>query len=173
MVRAIGESDNAAADHLWAMLGTPKEAAPKVQSVLAEGGDSQTTVQSEQVLPPYSAYGQTQWSARQQARFAFALPCLGPAAETVLEQMHNLGSGQQWGLATFDGVAAKGGWGPEGGGGYLVRQIALVKNSSGVYVGVALAARPTDGSFGTGVAMLNKLGNWVTSHLDQLPAGHC
>ena len=173
MVRAITQSDNAAADQLWAMLGSPQDAAVAVQRILTDGGDSQTTVQSKQVLPPYSAYGQTQWSQQLQARFAFALPCLGPAADDVLTQMHNLGSGQQWGLATVDGAAAKGGWGPEGGAGYLVRQIALVQNKSGAYIGVALAARPADGSFDTGVAMITKLGNWVRQHLDEFPAGRC
>jgi hypothetical protein len=171
MVRAITQSDNAAADQLWAMLGPPQDAAVAVQRILAEGGDSQTTVQSRQVLPPYSAYGQTQWSQQLQARFAFALPCVS-GAEAVVQQMHNLASGQQWGVATLDGAAAKGGWGPEGGAGYLVRQVALVNSNSGAF-GLALAARPTDGSFDTGVAMINKLGNWVRQHLDEFPAGHC
>lgn len=75
----------------------------------------------------------------------------------MLEQMRVLGGSQQWGLAPFSDIAAKGGWGPESDGGYLIRQIALVSNSSGTF-GVSLAAKRVDGSFESGRAMLNGLG---------------
>jgi hypothetical protein len=47
-------------------------------------------VQSQQLRPPYSPYGQTQWSKDQPAIFAFELPCIAGTAP-VLEQMRNLG----------------------------------------------------------------------------------
>lgn len=172
MQRAITASDNAAADQMWNMLGDATTAAGAVNAVLQEGGDTAVSVQSQQVHPPYSPYGQTQWAQDQAAIFAFALPCIATAAP-VLDQMHSLGGNQQWGLAPFADVAAKGGWGPEASdGGYLVRQIALVTNGSGTF-GASLAAKPADGSFETGKAMLDVLGAWVERQRNDIRGGHC
>jgi hypothetical protein len=173
IVRAIVDSDNDAAEQMWATLGTPAEAAKAVQAVLAQGGDTTTTVQSQRVRPQFTAFGQTDWPQEQQARFAFALPCLDAAsAAPVIAQMHHLDGEQQWGLAVLTSAAAKGGWGPQSDGGYLVRQLAVVTNESGT-AGVALAAKPADGKFATGTAMLDTLGQWVFSHRAELPLGHC
>jgi hypothetical protein len=168
---AITQSDNAAADQLWALLGAPTDASAAVQTVLIEAGDAGVTVQAQQVRPPYSPYGQTQWSLTQAARFAFALPCLS-SADSVLTEMRSIASDQQWGLAGKDGVAAKGGWGPESDGGYLVRQIGLVGEGQNSF-GVAIAAKPSDGSFGTGTMALDKLSKWVLEHREQMPNGGC
>lgn len=168
---AITVSDNAAADRLWALLGTPDQAAAAVREVLRDGGDEDTAVQSQQVRPPYSAYGQTQWSAAHAARFAFELPCVA-GSETVLTAMGDLGGNQMWGLAAQPGVAAKGGWGPGPGGGYLVRQLALVSGEGGS-VGVALAAEPDDGRFETGTAMLDGLGQWFVEHAHNFSTATC
>lgn len=171
MQQAISQSDNAAADQMWSMLGDPDEAAAAVVHVLREGGDTTSIVQSQQVRPPYSPYGQTQWPQDQAAIFAFGLPCIA-GATPVLDQMRHLGGNQQWGLAPYADMAAKGGWGPEPDGGYLVRQVALVTNSSGTF-GVSLAAKPDDGSFGTGTAMLDAVGAWVDLKRNEIAAGHC
>jgi hypothetical protein len=172
MQRAITASDNAAADQMWAMLGDPETAAGAVDTVLREGGDTAVAVQSEQVYPPYSPYGQTLWAQDQAAVFAFGLPCIAGAAP-VLQQMRSLGGNQQWGLAPFADVAAKGGWGPEASdGGYLVRQLALVTNSSGTF-GASLAAKPADGSFETGKAVLDTLGGWVHQWRNDIAGGRC
>lgn len=171
MQQAISQSDNAAADQMWHMLGDPKAAADAVNTVLREGGDAGVSVQSQQIHPPYSPYGQTEWSADQAAIFTFGLPCI-PDAMPVLHQMRNLGSIQRWGLATFPDVAAKGGWGPGRDGGYLVRQIALVSNSRGTFA-ASLAAEPVDGSFETGVAMLDILGAWIDEQRNAFSGGHC
>lgn len=171
MQQAISQSDNAAADQMWAILGDPQTAASAVESVLREGGDTAVVVQSQQVRPPYSPYGQTEWSNDQAAIFAFGLPCIA-GAEPVIDQMRNLGGSQQWGLTSFADVAAKGGWGPESDGGYLVRQLALVSTSSGSF-GVSLAARPADGTFETGQAMLDVLGSWIDQHRNNIGGGHC
>lgn len=171
MQQAIAQSDNAAADYLWSTLGDPNTAAAAVDAVLRDGGDLTTRVQSQQVHPPYSPYGQTDWSTDQAAIFAFQLPCLTGAAP-VLEQMRNLGGNQQWGLTRFGDVAAKGGWGPEYDGGYLVRQIAFVTNSSGGF-GVSLAAKPSDGSFETGKIMLDQIGTWIDLQRNLITGGHC
>ena len=42
ITEAIVNSDNAAAEQLWSMLGTPAQAAAAVQRVLAESGDTKT-----------------------------------------------------------------------------------------------------------------------------------
>lgn len=172
MQRAITASDNAAADQMWNMLGDATTSAGAVTAVLQEGGDTAVSVQSQQVHPPYSPYGQTQWAQDQAAIFAFALPCMATAAP-VLDEMRNLAGNQQWGLAPFADVAAKGGWGPEASdGGYLVRQIALVTNGSGTF-GASLAAKPADGSFETGKAMLDVLGAWVDRRRNAFGGGGC
>lgn len=170
MLQAITQSDNAAAEQLWQLLGGGETAAAAVQGVLFEAGDTSTVVQSEQVRPPYSPFGQTTWSQDQAARFASALPCVASAGP-VLDQMHNIQSGY-WGLATMNGAATKGGWGPEADGGYLVRQIAVVTNDAGNF-GVSLAAKPSDFSFETGTAMLDVLAGWIGEHLQEFPAGSC
>lgn len=171
MHQAISESDNAAADQMWKMLGDPQTAAAAVDTVLREGGDTAVIVQSQQVHPPYSPYGQTEWSTYQAAIFAFGLPCIAGAAP-VLDHMRNLGGNQQWGLAPFADVAAKGGWGPDHRGGYLVRQLALVTNSSGTFA-ASMAAKPADGSFETGKAMLDTLGAWIDQRRNDIVGGHC
>ena len=77
MQQAISQSDNAAADQMWSMLGAPNAAAAAMDAVLREGKRHHSpSVQSQQVRPPYSPYGQTQWSKDQAAIFAFELPCI-------------------------------------------------------------------------------------------------
>lgn len=171
MQQAISNSDNAAAEQMWISLGDPHAAAQTVDEVLREGGDSTATVQPNQIYPPYSPYGQTDWSTEQSAIFTFGLPCIA-GAEPVLDQMQYLGGNQQWGMAPYAGVAAKGGWGPDPDGRYLVRQIALVTNNFGNF-GISLAAKPADGSFESGQAMLDHLGAWIEQHRDAISGGHC
>jgi hypothetical protein len=169
--QAISQSDNASADQLWTLLGDPASAAAAVEGVLREGGDAVTAVQQQQVRPPYSPYGQTIWAEDQAASFAFNLPCL-TGAEPVLDAMRAVGYNQQWGLASLPRSAVKGGWGPEPDGGYLVRQLAVVDNATGM-LGVSLAARPMDGSFATGKAMLNSLATWVDEARNDIAGGQC
>src|SRR6185437_16149028 len=57
MTAAITESDNAAAESIWAALGDPLTAASKVEAVLRQAGDP-TTVQSRKIRPEFSAFGQ-------------------------------------------------------------------------------------------------------------------
>ena len=73
---------------------------------------------------------------------------------------------QRWGIgALATTVAFKGGWGPGIDGAYLVRQMAVVHFSDGGRVGLALAARPADGRFDTGVTHLNALAEWVAANI--------
>ena len=167
----IQESDNPAAEKLWAQLGTPEEAAQAVGAVLREGGDGATTVESKRKRPDFSIFGQTEWSVGDQATFMAALPCL-PNSEPVVTDMKKLAGNQQWGLALRGDASVKGGWGPSPEGAYLVRQVATITKDGG-HVGVALSALPQDGGFDTGVAQVGKLAEWVGEHLDAFTPKKC
>ncbi|MEX3650084.1 hypothetical protein [Mycolicibacterium porcinum] len=168
---AIRNSDNAAAEALWAQLGQPAQAAASVGAVLAEAGDTLTIVESERKRSEFTAFGQTDWSLVNQATFLSKLRCLSPN-DSVIDDMGDVAGNQQWGLAGKDHAAVKGGWGPSPEGAYLVRQIALVETESG-FVGIALAAQPSDGGFQTGSTQLDTLSAWVLDHLGSFPGVHC
>jgi hypothetical protein len=165
VAKMIAQSDNAAAEELWSQLGDPAEAAKKVRAVIEDTGDIATVVESRRLRSGYTAFGQTQWSLVQQAQFAARLPRI-PGASRIVDLMRNLTTDHRWGLAA-KGFAAKGGWGPGIAGDYLVRQFAIVPTESG-HVGVAVAAEAHDGVFETGVEVLNKLTDWLVSHLAEL-----
>ncbi|MEZ0363040.1 hypothetical protein ACAG26_04975 [Mycobacterium sp. pUA109] len=167
-VKAITESDNAAAEQLWSQLGPPDQAAHRVQDILRETGDSTTVVESRRLRPPFTAFGQTQWTLALQAQFAAHLPCL-PDAGPVVDLMRHLIPEQRWGLAS-GGDPAKGGWGPGQASGYLVRQFGVVPTETG-QVGVALAADAA--SYEAGTDALNRMARWVTAHKAELPTGRC
>ncbi|WP_232006328.1 hypothetical protein [Mycobacterium sp. 852013-50091_SCH5140682] len=169
--KAIVQSDNAAAEQLWSMLGDPAAASHAVEAILRDGKDTVTVVQSQRVREGYSAFGQTDWAMQAQAGFAARLPCLAGAGP-VLDDMHRLAADQQWGLAGVDGVAAKGGWGPGVDGAYLVRQLATVSSPSGTF-GVALAAQSDGGTYDAAIAAINQLGGWVKQHRNEFPAMPC
>ncbi|MGA8252546.1 MAG: hypothetical protein WB989_18505 [Mycobacterium sp.] len=61
MKAAITESDNAAAESLWAQLGDPPAAAQRVQQILQETGDP-TSIESRRLRAEFTAFGQTIWS---------------------------------------------------------------------------------------------------------------
>lgn len=171
IVPAIVNSDNAAAEKLWGMLGAPTEAAAAVQEILAEAGDTTTQVQSQRVRSGFTAFGQTEWSLSLQNRFAAQLPCL-PGSESVMELMGQVSSTQQWGAQMIDGSAVKGGWGPGVENGYLVRQLAVVPGGGG-QIAVTMATVSDAGTFEGGTAILDSVGRWVSKNLNQLPAGRC
>jgi hypothetical protein len=169
---AIRDSDNFAAEDLWAQLGQPNDAAEAVGAILKEGGDDLTKVETQRKRGPrYTAFGQTDWSNANQATFMAGLPCLSDS-EPVMTDMKSLAAKQQWGMALRTDAAAKGGWGPSPEDAYLVRQVATITTSDG-YLGVALSAQPQDGSFDSGVAQIGRLAEWVGAHLDAFTAKKC
>ncbi|WP_405163103.1 hypothetical protein OG203_43735 [Nocardia sp. NBC_01499] len=170
VVPAITVSDNAAAEQLWSLLGSPADAAAAVAAVLRDGGDTVTRVPSRRRRPPYTAFGQTEWTATQQVLFTAQLPCLDNGPD-VLALMRALAPEQRWGLARLPGAAAKGGWGPDEQGN-LVRQLGVLPNGAG-WTAVVLGAQPTSGAFVDGIALLDRLAEWVGGHLQRLPAGRC
>ncbi|WP_066916322.1 serine hydrolase [Mycobacterium interjectum] len=160
VVKAITESDNEASERLWSQLGDPARAALQVQAVVHECGDAATVVESQRIRPPFTAFGQTQWSLDRQARFAAGLPGLGDAA-TVIDLMRRLTPEQRWGLAA-KGIAAKAGWGPGLADDYLVRQFGILPPES-AYVGVALAAQAR--TFDAAVDVINAMTDWLVGEL--------
>ncbi|MEW2478850.1 hypothetical protein AB0876_04600 [Mycobacterium sp. NPDC049093] len=170
MTAAITQSDNAAAETIWESLGTPAEAANKVEAVLRQTGDP-TIVQSQRVRPEFSASGQTDWPLEDQARFISVAVC-DKANAPVFDLMGRVEADQRWGLGTIGGSRFKGGWGPTPTGGYLVRQIGVLTTPSGT-VAVALAALPFSGKFEDGTAALTTMANWLQQRLGALPAGDC
>ena len=171
---AIVNSDNAAAEELWASLGTPAQAAAATTAILREGGDEKTTVPSQRLRPEFSIFGQTQWGLGDAATFAAALPCM-KGAKNVLTLMEGVAGNQQWGLKAIDGrtSAVKGGWGPTASSGYLVRQIGVLTTRDGRKMGVAMSTQTAAGSMDVGVQVLDAVGRWMSKHLAALPAGKC
>jgi hypothetical protein len=170
MIAAITQSDNAAADAIWAELGDPVTAAHKVEAVLAETGDF-TPVQDQKVRPEFSAYGQTDWPLIQQVRFLSVAAC-DSRNTPVLTLMGQIAQDQRWGLGTIARTKFKGGWGPSRAGKYLERQIGLVTTPTGTSA-VAIAAEPYSGSSEDGITALNQIADWLTDHIVMLPSGRC
>ena len=171
MRRCITASDNEAAESLWASLGEPEAAAAKVQEVLRAGGDAETRVQSQEVRPGFSAFGQTIWSLVSQAAFVARLPSIEHSA-AVLRLMAAIEPEQRWGIGALGRpVQFKGGWGPGLDGGYLVRQLGVVTLADGNRIGLAIASEPADGRFETGTANLTALARWAVGHLETKETG--
>lgn len=162
---AIQHSDNAAAESLWAAL--PPGAA---DDVLAEG-DSPVAVNTEAVVPEFSVFGQTTWSTTQQARFAANLPCIAGSQE-VLALMGQVAPAQAYGLGRLPGARFKGGWGPDPGGAYLIRQLGRVSGPTGE-VAVALTVKPASGTYADAQAMADEIAEGLSHQLDQLPVAAC
>lgn len=155
---AITVSDNDAARALWDLLGPPEAAAAAVESVLAAAGDEETRVETEVVRPPYTSFGQTEWTLAAQQRFAAGLSAV-PGAEVVLDLMRRIVPEQRWGFgAVAPDAAFKGGWGPDDR--HLVRQFAVFESSGGT-VAAAIANEPEDGTYETGAANLTRIADWV------------
>jgi hypothetical protein len=170
MRAAITESNNAAAESIWATLGDPVTAARKVEGVLSKYGDP-TTVQWRKVRPEFTAFGQTIWSLTNQVRFTAGAVC-DPANAAVFTLMGQVVTDQRWGLGLIPNSRFKGGWGPSLSKSYLVRQLGVLKMPTGLSA-VAMATQPASGLFADGTAELTEASRWLTQHLAELPVGRC
>ncbi|MBN9644133.1 hypothetical protein ACFSSC_02395 [Corynebacterium mendelii] len=162
MRAAVRVSDNAAAAQLWYSLGDAGRAAAAATAVLRQGGDMHTVV-PESTTTGFSVFGQTPWTAADQALFAFHLPCLAGSAP-VVAAMGEITPEQAYGLGRIPGARFKGGWGPDPAGYYTVRQMGVVAAGDGV-IGVSLVARPPDGTYATGQMMLDRAAGELTGQL--------
>lgn len=169
--RALEASDNAAAEDLFAGLegsnGGLVGASAAVQDTLGAAGDTSTVVNTAPNSGGFTTWGQTEWPASGEVTFyrALARGCLLSSTDTryVLGLMGNVESDQRWGAGSAglpQPLMFKGGWGPEDGAGYLVRQTAIVGSGTRGYV-FSMLARPSDGAFGTGTSMLTQTAGWV------------
>ncbi len=170
MRAAITQSDNEAAESIWASLGDPATAATKVEAVLAEAG-APTTVESRKVRPEFTAFGQTTWSLNDQATFLSSAAC-DPGNQPIMDLMGQIAPDQHWGLGTITGAKFKGGWGPSLEGNYLVRQFGVIPVGDGLAV-VAVAVEPRSGSFDDGTQALTRVATWLQEHAGLLPVGNC
>lgn len=168
---AITFSDNQAAEQMWQALGAGEEAAAAVGSVLAEAGNGSTRVQPQVTRPGFSAFGQTQWSVSDQARFASRLGCLD-GADQVLSAMQVSDPAQGYGLRQFVGARMKGGWGPDESGAYEVRQLGIV-SLEGTPVALALFAHPQEGTYEAGQAMLSTMTEELKAAQVTWPSAAC
>ncbi|WP_139798077.1 serine hydrolase [Mycobacterium noviomagense] len=170
MRAAITESDNAAAESIWENLGDPVTAAHKVEALLKKYGDP-TTVEWRKLRPQFTAFGQTIWSLTNQARFTAAAVCDSSSAP-IFTLMGQVEDDQRWGLGSIADTRLKGGWGPSTTGRYLVRQLGVLPTPTGL-TAVAVATEPASGSFNDGTQELTEVSKWLTSHMAELPSGHC
>ena len=158
---AITASDNAAAERLWAALGSGERAARAVQAVLAAAGDTSTVVNAQRTRPGFTAFGQTQWSLDAQRRFMAGYLCSHRDSE-VVRLMQQVVPGQLWGLGSVGRPAGfKGGWGPAPSGPYLVRQMGWLDLGGGRTVVVAMATIAPSGTYEAGAAALSRVAQWV------------
>jgi hypothetical protein len=184
---AVEASDNEAAASLFRRLeqihGGLAGASTAVQGVMALAGNTTTVATAPPPPGAVSTYGQTEWSIGEASAFYRALAdgCLLGSTGTayVLSLMRDVIPEQRWGLggAAFDpnwSVAMKGGWGPEAGSGYLVRQSGVVQSGS-AGVAVTMIAEDRSGSFEAGAADLTRIATWLRENIRGLgqPASGC
>lgn len=167
---AIQESDNGAAEQLWAALGEPGQAAASTSAVLAETG-VHLEVNQKHTRAGYSSFGQTPWSVSEQALFAAQLPCVA-SAEPIVADMARVTEEQRFGLGRLNGARVKGGWGPGPDGAYTVRQFGIITGPAGE-VAVAIWVKPQMGTFAEAKAMADTLGAGLESRLSTLPTSTC
>lgn len=174
---ALEQSDNAAAEALFSRLeqlfGGLVSASDVLQQTLSEAGDFSTRINTAPNSQGFTTWGQSIWSVYGEVTFyrALARGCLLNHADTafVLGLMRNVISSQRWGAGAADYPAPaplglKGGWGPENGGGYLVRQTAIIGSGNRGYV-LSMVALPSSGSFDDGVSMISAMAGWARQHL--------
>jgi hypothetical protein len=167
---AVTQSDNDAILALFRYLeadnGGLLGASAYATNLLRKVGDQQTEVTTAPPPPGYATtFGQTPWTPAAEVRFfrALALGCILPPPDTNYELglMRNIEPSESFGLgsAGFQHVAYKGGWGPEPGDQYGVRQTGIIgSDNSGVVV--SLTADPVS-TFAIGQSMLDQVAQWL------------
>lgn len=168
--QAITFSDNAAAENLWQSLGGGQSAASAASAVLAEAG-LDVQVQPTVTRPGFSAFGQTQWTVADQARFIGQLGCIAQGSG-VLTAMTASDPAQSYGLGSLDNSSFKGGWGPDTNGAYEARQMGTVE-LNGKKVAVAIYATSPSGAYGSAQQMLSALATELAGAKVQWPKAAC
>lgn len=137
LIRASLEwSDNDAAWRLFKCEGISEEQArSKIENVIARATPG--------VEVP-DAYGMTDWTFKDQAKFGYYLSRL-PKNVLTVDAMYEVVEEQRWGLGEIDDAAFKGGWSDDDDGSFHSRQFGFVELDGTVY-GIALGARSESGS---------------------------
>lgn len=158
---AITRSDNDAALALWTALGPAEEAARAVDTVLEAYGSPEARTEWADVRPPFSSFGQTRWPTESQARFARGLACVpgASAAGRVRAEMGRVVADQRWGIGTLEAAHLKGGWGPDAGGAYVLRQLGDAEVAGQRYA-LALTARSGTGGHAQATEDATDLVRW-------------
>ena len=75
---------------------------------------------------------------------------------------------QRWAVGSLGAGARlfKGGWGPELRGGYLVRQMGIIRLDNGRLLAASMATLPANGSFETGTANITQIAQWLIARVD-------
>jgi hypothetical protein len=175
---AVTESDNEAILALFADLEADKGgllgASTYATGLLRQVGDDQTQVTTAPPPPGYATtFGQTPWTPTAEVTFfrSLALGCVLPPVDTnyVLGLMRSIEPSESFGLgsAGFAQAAFKGGWGPEPGDQYGVRQTGIVGGgTSGVVV--SITADPV-GTFAAGQSVLDQVAQWLRKEIQIAP----
>jgi hypothetical protein len=175
---AVTESDNDAILALFSDLeadhGGLLGASTYATSLLRAVGDDRTQVTTAPPPPGYATtFGQTPWTPTAEVTFfrSLALGCVLPPADSayVLGLMRSIEPSESFGLgsAGFPEVAFKGGWGPEPGDQYGVRQTGIIGGGdSGVVV--AITADPVS-TFATGQSVLDQVAEWLRGEIRIAP----
>jgi hypothetical protein len=189
---ALEQSDNTAINEIFSELegldGGLVPASEDIQRTLVRGGDDDTHVNSIENDLGFSTFGQTEWSIGDEVLFyrTLARGCLLDSADNafVTHLLEDVIPSERWGagMGGFPSdrpLAFKGGWGPEGGSTYLVRQTAIVGSGDRGYV-LSMLTEPgggaTDSSFVQGQQNLTAIATWArrTLNLDaRRPAASC
>ena len=175
---AITASDNDAILALFRDLEVDKGgligASRYATTLLRQAGDQRTDVATAPPPPGYATtFGQTPWTPSAEVTFfrALALGCELPQSDVDYELglMRSIEPSESFGLgsAGFAEVAFKGGWGPEPGGQYGVRQTGLIGTGDAGVV-VSLIADPVS-SFAVGQSVLNQLAHWLRQEVRLAP----
>lgn len=176
---ALTQSNNQAAIGLFSALEQSHHglfgASAAVQQTLRHAGDNATEVNTAPNTAGFTTFGQTLWSADASTRFyrALARGCLLSMTDTeyVLGLMSEVTGDQRWGMGQADlgGVplSFKGGWGPENGGPYIVRQTVIVGSGNHGYVASILAQSTSAGSssFQQATGIATQATRWIAEHL--------
>ncbi|MGO3325454.1 hypothetical protein [Gordonia sp. (in: high G+C Gram-positive bacteria)] len=169
---AVIDSDNESARILTRSFGSPVKASDELAAVLREGGDT-TTVPAARHGRDYPLLGETSWSLADSATWTAHLPCM-IGSDHVLELMREVAGIQDWGLRRIgDRSPVKGGWGQAPDGGYVVRQIGVLRLPDGSRTAVSMSTHLPGMTFEDGTRELDQIADWLTANLRLLPGGAC
>ncbi|WP_448851790.1 hypothetical protein [Corynebacterium sp. 335C] len=168
---ALTVSDNDAAAAMWDSLGGGMASRDAVDEVLADAGDHHTHMQTTEDGVYNGIFGMTDWTVAGQSVMGANLLCIDGGPE-VYEVMGQIAEDQSYGLGRVDGAHFKGGWAPDPETGeYLVRQLGVVPAfgndgdaADGAFAGVAVAVEPEDGTYQTGMDVLDELAEVIAEH---------